>query len=263
MRSAACCPGEFSDTTITEVFRADRQPTEQDRLHRELRIEAVTGKIWQEGCGDFATVEPSASPDPAAQPSPEPEEKVYLDLERVGGGAPDLGGGERCLDRGVDRPRGRAERDDSVAVPRPDRRAIRPARGMHPGRDPDLDADAIAVSDAVANARTDPGADADADPADADADPADAHADPADTHAGALELGDRGALAALLAAAAADPPYSRVLAERLAHGSTQCPGTDAVHDDDAVEPGEQGVVKVGLEALQGGLHPFAVQVQRR
>ena len=73
-------PGEFSDMTVTEIFRADRQPTEQDRLHRELRIEAVTGKIWQEGCGDFATVEPSASPDPSAQPSPEPEEKVYLDL---------------------------------------------------------------------------------------------------------------------------------------------------------------------------------------
>jgi len=73
-------PGEFG-TPFTEIFRADRQPTEQDTLHRELRIEEVTGKIWQEGCGDFATVEPSGSPDPSAEPSPpEAEERVYLDL---------------------------------------------------------------------------------------------------------------------------------------------------------------------------------------
>ena len=74
-------PGEFSDTTVSEVFRADRQPTEQDTVHRELRIEVVTGKIWQEGCGDFATAAPSSAPDPSAEPSPpEAEEKVYLDL---------------------------------------------------------------------------------------------------------------------------------------------------------------------------------------
>ena len=63
-------PGEFSDTTVSEIFRSDRQPTEPDTVHRELRIEVVTGKIWQEGCGDFATVAPSSSPDPSAEPSP-------------------------------------------------------------------------------------------------------------------------------------------------------------------------------------------------
>ena len=74
-------PGDFTGRTVTEVFRADRQPTERDTLHRELRIEVVTGKIWQQGCGDFATVAPSSSPDPSAEPSPpEAEEKVYLDL---------------------------------------------------------------------------------------------------------------------------------------------------------------------------------------
>jgi len=74
-------PGEFTLTTVTEITRADRQPSESDTTHRELRIEVVTGKIWQEGCGDFATLAPSASPDPSAEPSPpEPDEELFLDL---------------------------------------------------------------------------------------------------------------------------------------------------------------------------------------
>ena len=74
-------PGEHTTSTVTEVFRSDRAPSEQDPLHRELRIEAETGKIWQEGCGDFETVEPSATPDPSAEPvPPEAREEVYLDL---------------------------------------------------------------------------------------------------------------------------------------------------------------------------------------
>ncbi|HEX7172781.1 MAG TPA: transglycosylase domain-containing protein, partial [Candidatus Limnocylindria bacterium] len=74
-------PGEFTTTTLTELFRSDRAPTQQDPLHRELRIEAETGKIWQEGCGDFEAVEPSGSPDPSAEPAPpEALEEVYLDL---------------------------------------------------------------------------------------------------------------------------------------------------------------------------------------
>ena len=41
----------------------------------------MTGKIWQEGCGDFATEAPSAEPDPSAEPPPsEPREAVFLDL---------------------------------------------------------------------------------------------------------------------------------------------------------------------------------------
>ena len=74
-------PGEHTETTMAELFRADRQPTERDTLHRELRIEAETGKIWQSGCGDFATVAPSGSPDSSDAPPPrEAEEHVYLDL---------------------------------------------------------------------------------------------------------------------------------------------------------------------------------------
>ncbi len=74
-------PGEFTQTTMTEVVRADRQPSETDTTHRELRIEEVTGKIWQDGCGDFATATPSASPDPSAEPPPrEPREELFLDL---------------------------------------------------------------------------------------------------------------------------------------------------------------------------------------
>ena len=74
-------PGEFTQTTVTEVVRADRQPSETDTTHEELRIEAVTGKVWQEGCGDFATATPAESPDPSAEPPPrEPREELFLDL---------------------------------------------------------------------------------------------------------------------------------------------------------------------------------------
>ena len=71
-------PGEFTATTVTELVRTDVQPTQDDTLHRELAIEAESGRIWQEGCGDFETAEPSASPDPEA--APEPDLQVYLDL---------------------------------------------------------------------------------------------------------------------------------------------------------------------------------------
>ena len=72
-------PGEHTTTTVSEIFRTDRTPTDTDSLHRELRIEAETGRIWQEGCGDFEAQEPGA--DPSAQPAqPQPREEVYLDL---------------------------------------------------------------------------------------------------------------------------------------------------------------------------------------
>ena len=71
-------PGEFSETTVTELVRTDRQPTDEDTAHRELAIEDETGKIWQEGCGDFRAEEPSGSPDPDAEP--EPDLQVYLDF---------------------------------------------------------------------------------------------------------------------------------------------------------------------------------------
>lgn len=71
-------PGELTETRLTEVFASAHQPADEDTTHRELRIEAESGRIWQEGCGDFETVAPSASPDPDAPP--EAEERVYLDL---------------------------------------------------------------------------------------------------------------------------------------------------------------------------------------
>ena len=80
-------PGEFTVTTVTELVRADRQPSQQDTVHREIRIEAETGRIWQEGCGDFETIAPSQTPppaDPSAPPAeappPEPREEVHIDL---------------------------------------------------------------------------------------------------------------------------------------------------------------------------------------
>ena len=74
-------PGEHTISTFTEVFAESNQPSQEDNVHRELRIEVETGKIWQEGCGDFATVVPSGSPDPSAAPAPpEADEKVLIDL---------------------------------------------------------------------------------------------------------------------------------------------------------------------------------------
>ena len=57
-------PGEHTTTTVVELVREDAQPTDSDTTHRELAIEAESGKIWQEGCGDFEALPPSASPDP-------------------------------------------------------------------------------------------------------------------------------------------------------------------------------------------------------
>jgi membrane peptidoglycan carboxypeptidase len=70
-------PGEFTETTVTEIVRADVQPDEPDTVHRELAIEDETGKIWQEGCGDFRTP-PGASPDQSG--AVEPLRRVFLDL---------------------------------------------------------------------------------------------------------------------------------------------------------------------------------------
>ena len=74
-------PGEHTSTTVVELVREDVQPTESDTTHRELAIEAESGKIWQEGCGDFETAAPSGSPDPDAPAvAPQADIQVYLDL---------------------------------------------------------------------------------------------------------------------------------------------------------------------------------------
>ena len=68
-------PGEHTVGTITEIFARAHQPEEEDDLHRRLRIEAETGRIWQEGCGDF-----EAEPGTEDDEQPQPAERVYLDL---------------------------------------------------------------------------------------------------------------------------------------------------------------------------------------
>jgi membrane peptidoglycan carboxypeptidase len=85
-------PGPNTTKTVTEVFNANNVPTQQDTTHRKLAIEAATGKIWQEGCGDYvvasASAAPSVAPDASPTPTPAPggvspqppQEKVYLDL---------------------------------------------------------------------------------------------------------------------------------------------------------------------------------------
>jgi len=47
-------PGPLTQATVQEVFAESNQPEDEDTVHQRLRIEAETGKIWQEGCGDQA-----------------------------------------------------------------------------------------------------------------------------------------------------------------------------------------------------------------
>jgi membrane peptidoglycan carboxypeptidase len=47
-------PGPFTQGTVSEIFDEVNQPEDEDTVHQRLRIEAETGKIWQEGCGDQA-----------------------------------------------------------------------------------------------------------------------------------------------------------------------------------------------------------------
>jgi hypothetical protein len=64
------------------VVRVDITPDAQDTTHLELAIEAETGKIWREGCGDFEPAAPSVSPDPSAEPTPpEAALEVFLQLD--------------------------------------------------------------------------------------------------------------------------------------------------------------------------------------
>jgi membrane peptidoglycan carboxypeptidase len=71
-------PGPHTTSTITEVFKSDNVPTDQDTVHATLTIEKATGKIWQPGCGDqLGSGGASASPAPSASSGSGP---VYLDL---------------------------------------------------------------------------------------------------------------------------------------------------------------------------------------
>jgi len=75
-------PGPNTTRTLTEVFKANDVPTQQDTTHVSLTLEAKTGKVWQPGCGDPVG---AATPDPSASAAASPAEgsgKVYLDLSK-------------------------------------------------------------------------------------------------------------------------------------------------------------------------------------
>ncbi|HEY7333052.1 MAG TPA: transglycosylase domain-containing protein [Candidatus Limnocylindria bacterium] len=100
-RMSGMLPGEETIGTITEVFDETHRPTEQDDIHRSLRIEAETGKIWQEGCGDFETT--------GDGDDPEPREGVYLDLGDYEDHHPTW---DRANDRWIERWQGRERQID-------------------------------------------------------------------------------------------------------------------------------------------------------
>jgi hypothetical protein len=37
---------------VNEIFAESNVPNDEDTVHQRMRLEAETGKIWQEGCGD-------------------------------------------------------------------------------------------------------------------------------------------------------------------------------------------------------------------
>jgi membrane peptidoglycan carboxypeptidase len=45
-------PGPLTDQTVNEIFAESNVPNDEDTVHQRMRLEAETGKIWQEGCGD-------------------------------------------------------------------------------------------------------------------------------------------------------------------------------------------------------------------
>ena len=79
---------------------------------------------------------------------------------------------------------------------------------------------------------------------------------------GPLELRDRSSLSALVLPSATHPLHAWMLTQRLTDGSPQRAGSDAVDDHDRVEPGEEGVVEVGMQPLECRFDPFAMEVKR-
>jgi membrane peptidoglycan carboxypeptidase len=86
-RMTGLAPGEHTTSTMTELFMTGGPGLERDERHVELAIEAQSGLIWQEGCGDFipATPAPTTGPAPSGEPIPEPTPappllRVFLDL---------------------------------------------------------------------------------------------------------------------------------------------------------------------------------------
>ena len=133
-------PGEFTTQTVTEVFAAGAPADPaRTRLHRRLMVEALTGKIWQPGCGDpvLATPDPAATPQPGATPAPPlVDERVYLDLSGYEAGHPtweeaNLAWIERLPRQGEPGAAGAGARLRRPAGADP---------ALHPGRGPDLDA---------------------------------------------------------------------------------------------------------------------------
>ena len=147
-------PGEHTTTTVVEVVRTDFQPGSTDTTHRELAIEAESGKIWREGCGDFEALPQarlagsvrlaaSARARPPGLPRPR---RLGIRPSVMGRGEPRLARASgttarrsstpRCACRSPDRSTRRWRRRPNArrASSRPRRRARRPRRLRRPRR---------------------------------------------------------------------------------------------------------------------------------
>jgi membrane peptidoglycan carboxypeptidase len=123
-RLSGMLPGDETISTMTEVFDETHRPTEQDDVHRSLRIEAETGKIWQEGCGDFETT--------GDGDDPEPRERVYLDLGDHEDHHPSW---DQANDRWIERWQGREGQIDRFPLERLDA-PLAPTETCTPGEVP-------------------------------------------------------------------------------------------------------------------------------
>ncbi len=247
---------------MTELFRI---ATAADPAGHHAPRAAHRGRDRQDLAGGLRRLRDAARPRrrrirPPSRRRPSRDEEVFLDLAGWEDDRPTWEAANRGVDRAMERPRGRAERQRARPVPGAGRRAARPDRGVHARRDPDLDADAVADPHADAIADAVPDADRHRDPDAAAGRPRRPTLPPVTpiAHArrrrprrpGGLELGDR----------RPSPPSSRrpprtartrgcsARASRTARRSAPVP--DAVDDHDAVEPGQERLVEVGLRAAR-------------
>ena len=141
-------PGEHTTTTVAEIVRTDVQPSSRTRRTaswpsrprpaRSGRRAAATSRRAAIGLAGSVGRAASARAGPAGLPRP----------RRLGSGPSGLGGGEPRLARGLDRPRGRAQRLVRVPFPGPLDAPLAPAEECTPGEFPTSTPIAVADPDA-------------------------------------------------------------------------------------------------------------------
>ncbi|HEX5578431.1 MAG TPA: transglycosylase domain-containing protein [Candidatus Limnocylindria bacterium] len=112
-------PGPLTRSTVTELFATSNQPQQEDTVHERFQIEAESGRIWQEGCGDVRETASAAG-------------NIYLDLVGWERAQPTW---ERANRRWIERWRGNEGSLGRSPAPRLDAR-LAPTERCTPGEFP-------------------------------------------------------------------------------------------------------------------------------